>query len=553
MTDPFLTVNAQQPCDPSNSSVLLTPVSSNQTATERLHLLSDEVEELPPIPHPHTNGTTTTSTTTSSSTPKSPLSVLGARARVDETLPALPLSAAAGTTAASSDSSNATELSHLSEWAIPRWKALEGKRVALCRQRVLLERRLFESVLEHDAPEHLPEPRRVDVGGGSGANCHAPTTVQWSGSDIDEGTGLPEGYGRMVFPDGQVYEGHCRAGRRHGQGRNVWPHCRQQPQPQVYTGEWVDGRREGRGTHSWSDGRTVTGAWAAGRLHGHIFFAWPDGATYDGDAIRGRQQGRGTRTWADGRVYAGEYWAGYEHGVGMLTDVNQSSRYRGQFKRGARHGYGVQIWTNRTYDGEWSNNVVHGRGKLVWRETGACYTGQFRQGRYHGIGSYSHGGQKYVGHWCDGVKEGEGKTLWPDGRAFEGSYHQNRRHGYGRMVYADRTLYTGGWQDGARSGYGIEIAADGALRHCGMWNRDQPVVAVAVVDDDGKVSADDSRVVLKPRNAGPGDDRGGGNADDDIDTDALKRKMAHSRDRSVDDSDLDTSRAVDLHPGWYEC
>lgn len=404
-----------------------------------------------------------------------------------------------------------------SDWAIPRWHVLEGKRLALCRQRVDLERRLFEFALERDAPQQFPEPHRIVVG---------KVSVLWSGS-IDATTRLPTGYGRMVFPDGQVYEGRCKSGLRHGQGRNVWSN------QQVFTGDWLEGRREGRGTHTWPDGRTVTGSWVKGHLHGRIFFAWPDGATYDGDTVAGQKEGRGTHTWSDGRVYTGEYWAGYEHGVGMITESNQNSKYRGQFRQGMRHGYGVQIWATKTYDGEWFNNMVHGSGKLLWRETGACYTGHFRHGKYHGIGCYSDRGKKYVGCWRNGTKTGEGKQYWPDRRAYEGSFQKNKRHGYGRMAYADGTLYTGDWKHGKRSGQGIEIAVDGSVRHCGLWKHGKPVFSET---ETGQATADDLSVTHRSSLLV-----------NDEDT------LIYSRDRSLEDTNLDASRALDFRLLNLEC
>jgi hypothetical protein len=404
------------------------------------------------------------------------------------------------------------------DWTMPRWKTLEEKRLALCHQRVSLERRLFESSRQDVSPQKFPEPCRFLVN---------EEPVLWSGS-VDAATQLPTGYGRLVFKDGQVYQGHCKAGLRHGQGRNVWSN------QQVYTGEWSEGRREGHGTHTWPDGRTVTGAWAAGHLHGRIFFAWPDGATYDGDTVAGQKQGRGTHTWNDGRVYAGQYWAGYEHGLGMLTEVDQKSKYRGEFRQGARHGYGVQIWATKTYDGEWSNNMVHGRGKLVWRETGACYTGQFRRGRYHGIGCYTDGAKKYVGHWCDGAKEGEGKQYWSDGRVYQGSFCQNKRHGYGRMTYADGTVYTGNWKQGKRSGRCIEIATDDvSVPHCGIWRNNGPVYNETGTE---KAAADDLSATKHPLLV-----------TDDEDT------LIYSRDRSFDDSDSSTSHDADTQSQLWEC
>jgi hypothetical protein len=414
-------------------------------------------------------------------------------------------------TANTTCSSNATEIScsGMNEWTLSRWKELQEKRLALCRQRVNLERRLFESSIHqmHSDPSSqclFEQPLKEYLIVQPNMKVFA---VLWSGQSDEQG--LPTGLGRMLFPtDGQVYEGHCLNGMRHGQGRNVWSR-----NGQLYTGEWVQGQREGRGTHSWTDGRTVTGGWKDGHIHGHIFFTWPDGSTYDGGAVNGKKQGRGTHTWRNGREYSGQYKEDYEHGQGVLTESYQNSKYRGQFRDGCRHGFGIQIWPSKTYEGEWYNNNVHGQGKLVWRNTGSCYTGQFRHGRFHGIGSFKEGTKQYEGQWRDGMKDGEGKATWADGRAYEGSFYRNKRHGYGRMVYSDLSLYIGGWKHGKRSGEGIQINANGIVQHCGIWVNDLPI------DDPPKSKWVDKSIVR-----------------DDISL-TTNEKISDNGNRSLDDSD----------------
>jgi hypothetical protein len=366
---------------------------------------------------------------------------------------------------------------------IPRWKVRQEKRLALCRQRVHLERRLYETMMQQqwerqDSIVLLNQPMKeftiqCETNKNQMGDCHS-YQILWSGlaegGDDSNDTALPTGFGRMInHKMGQVYEGQCQRGLRHGYGDNVWT-----TSGQVYTGEWVANQREGRGTHTWLDGRTVTGGWKSGQLHGRIFFTWPNGTTYDGDALHGQKHGRGTQIWNTGRTYSGQFQAGYAHGVGMLTESNQN-KYRGQFQNGLRHGYGVQVWDNKLYEGEWYENNIHGRGNLLWRDSGAKYTGEFNFGLYHGIGIYKEGKTQYVGHWRDGYKEGEGKATWSDGRVYEGSFHKNKRHGYGRMVYADCSLYIGGWHHGKRCGEGIGIDPHGIVQHCGIWNNDRPI------------------------------------------------------------------------------
>lgn len=436
-----------------------------------------------------------------------------------------------------------TKSATIGDWTIPKWKELENKRLALCQKRVHLERRLFEfsaTKLGAEGQFQFEQLPVLKVGNKEGDKCflsnssctdsqssddssHGSTSnsniikvtpsstrtfklrryklrknqdpVLWSGAVNRKN--IPEGEGRMVFSDGQVYEGSVRAGARQGKGVNIWPNG------QIYTGSWNNNSRSGRGTHSWPDGRTVTGPWLNGHLHGRVFFRWPDGATYDGDCVKGQKEGRGIHTWKDGRVYNGQYKNGSENGLGTLTEPNQHTKYRGNFLDGKRHGYGIQIWKTKSYDGQWYQNMIHGQGKLTWL-SGACYTGEFKNGRYNGIGCYvSESGTKYVGKWKDGYKHGQGKQTWADGRIYQGNFVQNKRHGYGRMVYPDGTTYAGGWESGNRVGCGIEVIpllndTNGKVRqevrHCGLWAHDEAIIDKKKLVLD--TSMDDSQIML---------------------------------------------------------
>lgn len=338
-----------------------------------------------------------------------------------------------------------------------RWKDLEEKRRSLQQKRSSLERRLFQpgtaplSYLTSEARRFLIEGKQVE----------------WTGQVVND---LPSGYGRMLFQDGQVYEGHCVDGLRHGRGKNVWPN------QQFFVGEWERNRRV-RGMHSWSDGRSCTGAWSDGHLHGRVTFSWPDGSSYDGEAVAGRQHGRGTQVWSDGRVYSGQYFEGLEHGIGTLTEPDQRSKYRGSFQKGKRHGQGVQIWGSMVYEGAWKEDQVHGLGLLTWTETGASYKGLFNEGLYHGHGCFQSGGNGedgYIGQWENGLKSGVGKEYSSDGSVYEGDFVGGLKEGFGCMVFPCGKIYSGGWLNGRQHGQGMEIDENGNILRCGFWGDETP-------------------------------------------------------------------------------
>ena len=162
----------------------------------------------------------------------------------------------------------------VSDWEIPRWNELQQKRVRLKEQRASLEQRLF-AYCDPNTTSTIDQQKVVVVVEYEFRHSKR-ITATWTGP-LHVQDQLPHGVGRIVYSNGQVYEGHVQCGKRHGRGTNTWP------DGQVYSGEWQEDSRTGRGTHTWPDGRCVTGCWRSGHLQGRVFFQWPNGSTYDGD------------------------------------------------------------------------------------------------------------------------------------------------------------------------------------------------------------------------------------------------------------------------------
>ena len=83
---------------------------------------------------------------------------------------------------------------------------------------------------------------------------------------------------KIISPNGDVYSGEFKNGKKHGQGTFISPNGNK------YVGEYKDGEKDGKGTFTWSDGRKYVGAFKDGT-----------------------QNGQGTFTWSNGNVYVGEF------------------------------------------------------------------------------------------------------------------------------------------------------------------------------------------------------------------------------------------------------
>ncbi|MBF0623349.1 MAG: hypothetical protein HQL82_00930 [Magnetococcales bacterium] len=111
-------------------------------------------------------------------------------------------------------------------------------------------------------------------------------------------------------------------------------------------------------------------------------------------------------------------------------------------KGNCHNGYGEARFVNgNLYRGQYRKGRKHGRGTFIWRD-GRMYDGQWRDGRMNGPGvmTFPLGG-RFEGNFVEDRKEGRGRYTWPNGGVYEGEFKNDKRHGPG--AYTDpegRTL-----------------------------------------------------------------------------------------------------------------
>merc|ERR1712135_44108 len=71
---------------------------------------------------------------------------------------------------------------------------------------------------------------------------------------------------------------------------------------------------------------------------------------------------------------------------GVPFVFQSGATYVGQWKRSARHGYGLQTWPDGAkYDGEWNDNIATGNGSFTHSD-GDVYIGQWKCNVASGLG-----------------------------------------------------------------------------------------------------------------------------------------------------------------------
>ena len=182
---------------------------------------------------------------------------------------------------------------------------------------------------------------------------------------------IPCGYGKMVFPNGNVYEGMFRDGEPNGL-MTV-----QMSNGDCYVGEMKGGLKCGKGKYTWSAGQVYEGEWLNDKRNGQGSFT-SGSTTFTGIWEDGFLMGFGTETRKDGYRYEG--------------DFVKSEKVKGK-----------EILPNGDiYEGDFKSNVAHGFGKEVLHD-GEVYEGSFENGQYNGHGVFTtKDGVKHEGTFVDG-------------------------------------------------------------------------------------------------------------------------------------------------------
>lgn len=177
--------------------------------------------------------------------------------------------------------------------------------------------------------------------------------------------GKKEGYGKMVYENGNIYEGEWKDDKRNGQGKFYTPKG-----GNTYNGGWEDDKKGGYGTITWDDG-TIN---------------------YQGGFKNGQPDGQGITYDKGKKVYDGEWKNGKKNGKGILNYETKDGTliYTGYFVNDAFEGQGTYTFNDidgstTVLTGSFLNGRLEGQGtetvKLMDGRI-TTFTGEFKSGKY---------------------------------------------------------------------------------------------------------------------------------------------------------------------------
>ncbi|GAB3539778.1 serine/threonine-protein kinase [Noviherbaspirillum agri] len=130
----------------------------------------------------------------------------------------------------------------------------------------------------------------------------------------------------------------------------------------------------GTGKIVWKNGNQFEGTLVRGSKEGKGKFIWANGQRYSGDWARDMPNGKGTIVFANGNRYEGDVRDGVPHGQG-INRFKGGDVYAGTWVGGKTHGQGRYTWANGSYwEGEFRNDQRTANGKMVFADEAAGAT-----------------------------------------------------------------------------------------------------------------------------------------------------------------------------------
>ncbi|CAI2378234.1 unnamed protein product [Moneuplotes crassus] len=322
---------------------------------------------------------------------------------------------------------------------------------------------------------------------------------------------------KVLYTNGEVYEGRWRENKRSGKGKHIYSDY------SIYDGNWLDDERHGNGKMTLPNNSFIigefkndvmisgskyidenrnifepmlngdqTGKFYRGRLYGYGKANFVNGDFYEGMFKDGKRCGKGKMQYKNikkfndednGSSYPGSNmfdvdWAIYEgmwndncrHGQGTMR-WSDESQFEGEWRKDKRY-YGTMVMvTGEEYRGYWENDRFHGKGKITTPE-GIIFEGEFINGFREKYGKIFYEDRSvYTGELEDWTRQGIGK-LEGNGDIYEGEFDDNRKNGEGKMYYKNGDYYSGSWLEDKREGNGTMFYKATKEVYEGEWNRD---------------------------------------------------------------------------------
>lgn len=188
-----------------------------------------------------------------------------------------------------------------------------------------------------------------------------------------------------------------------------------------YNGEILNGRRNGYGEMIYTNGDTYLGYWKDDKHEGTGTYTYFNGDKYVGNFNNNLKNGNGTFYYYKSKSRFQGVWENNIQKNGTLF-FNNGDYFKGDIDIPGEelNGYGIYTWRNGDYyEGSFKFGKKNGEGKYYWSD-GASFKGRWLNDKENGPGLmiWSDGGS-YRGNYINGLRSGKGIHRYVDGKVYE--------------------------------------------------------------------------------------------------------------------------------------
>jgi hypothetical protein len=213
-----------------------------------------------------------------------------------------------------------------------------------------------------------------------------------------DGYRITDGQFKILFTNGEYYEGQFRNNMRNGTGQHNYKNG------DFYEGDWANDRRIGRGRLYMKNGSKLSGMFIDDKADGYVEFEDSKGNMFQTENEEAKASSvnlvskksksklslkeRENATFVPGSFTNGKL---YHRGV---INFKNGDKFRGVFKDGRPCGFGIMKYIysllgsngsdfeEATYQGEWKAGKRQGKGSIVWAD-GSSFSGEWLNDMRH--------------------------------------------------------------------------------------------------------------------------------------------------------------------------
>ena len=167
-------------------------------------------------------------------------------------------------------------------------------------------------------------------------------------------------FGRIFFPNGNIYEGEMKDAIPHGKGKIIFSNG------DSYKGDFQVGDMTGVGKFIFADKTIYLGGIKNGVFNGQGKLKWNNGTEYSGNFMDSTLNGKGRISIQGEEKYEGNFEKNEFHGEGIYS-FNNGDIYEGNFEFGIKEKKGIYKRNdNIIFEGIWNNDLPNGNGIIYY-------------------------------------------------------------------------------------------------------------------------------------------------------------------------------------------